>query len=278
MDELCHRVQFGTVNNRALQSMRGPTHPLATRPPATRNPEPGTTRYTEAVNSIVQNLRTLRARVRECARESGRDPLSVQILAVSKMFPPAAVREAWDAGQRLFGENRVQEAASKVRACPQGIEWHLIGPLQSNKARKAVEIFDVIQTLDRPKIIHRVGRITQDLGEKIRVYLEVNVGDEIQKHGVSPDRISTLLEIVDQYPNLLFEGLMCIPPYFPDPEQARPFFHRLRSLLERICDSGSASATQLSMGMSQDYAIAIQEGATVIRVGTSIFGPRSSPW
>ena len=242
--------------------------------PGTRNPEPGTTRYTEKVNSIAENLRTLRARVQECARESGRDPLSVQILAVSKMFPPAAVREAWDAGQRLFGENRVQEAASKVPACPQGIEWHLIGPLQSNKARKAVEIFDVIQTLDRPKIIHRVGRITEDLGKKIRVYLEVNVGDEIQKHGVSPDRISTLLEIVDQYPNLLFEGLMCIPPYHPDPEQARPFFHRLRSLLEQICDSSSASASQLSMGMSQDYAIAIQEGASVIRVGTAIFGPR----
>ena len=239
-----------------------------------RHSELGTPRYTGAVNSIAENLRTLRDRVQECARASGRDPLSVQILAVSKMFPPAAVREAWEAGQRLFGENRVQEAASKVPACPQGIEWHLIGPLQSNKARKAVEIFDVIQTLDRPKIIHRVGRITEDLGKKIRVYLEVNVGDEIQKHGVRPDRISTLLEIVDQYPNLLFEGLLCIPPYHPDPEQARPFFHRLRSLLEQICDSSSASASQLSMGMSQDYAIAIQEGASVIRVGTVIFGPR----
>ncbi len=208
------------------------------------------------------------------ARESGRDPLSVQILAVSKTFPAAAVREAWDAGQRLFGENRVQEGASKIPACPQGIEWHLIGPLQSNKARTAVELFDVIQTLDRPKIIHRVGRITEDLGKKVRVYLAVNVGDEIQKHGVRPDRILTLLEVVDQYPNLLLEGLMCIPPYLPDPEQARPFFHLLKSLLEQIFESGSASAGQLSMGMSHDYTIAIQEGATVIRVGTAIFGPR----
>ena len=208
------------------------------------------------------------------ARESGRDPLSVQILAVSKTFPAAAVREAWDAGQRLFGENRVQEGASKIPACPQGIEWHLIGPLQSNKARTAVELFDVIQTLDRPKIIHRVGRITEDLGKKVRVYLAVNVGDEIQKHGVRPDRILTLLEVVDQYPNLLLEGLMCIPPYLPDPEQARPFFQLLKSLLEQIFESGSASAGQLSMGMSHDYTIAIQEGATVIRVGTAIFGPR----
>lgn len=226
------------------------------------------------MNSIAENLQALRARVQECAREGGSDPLSVQILAVSKTFPAAAVREAWDAGQRLFGENRVQEAASKIPTCPQGIEWHLIGPLQSNKARKAVELFDVIQTLDRPKIIHRVGKITADLGKKIRVYLEVNVGDEIQKHGVSPDRISTLLEIVDQYPDLRFEGLMCIPPHLPDPEQGRPFFRRLRSLLEQICDSGSASANQLSMGMSHDHTIAIQEGATVIRVGTAIFGPR----
>ena len=173
-----------------------------------------------------------------------------------------------------LGKTGCKKPLPKSRPVPQGIEWHLIGPLQSNKARKAVEIFDVIQTLDRPKIIHRVGRITEDLGKKIRVCLEVNVGDEIQKHGVSPDRISTLLEIVDQYPNLLFEGLMCIPPHHPDPEQARPFFHRLRSLLEQICDSSSASASQLSMGMSQDYAIAIQEGASVIRVGTAIFGPR----
>ena len=226
------------------------------------------------MNSIAENLQTLRARVETTARESGRDPLSVQILAVSKTFPAAAVQEAWDAGQRLFGENRVQEGASKIPACPQGIEWHLIGPLQSNKARTAVELFDVIQTLDRPKIIHRVGRITEDLGKKVRVYLAVNVGDEIQKHGVSPDRILTLLEMVDQYPNLLLEGLMCIPPYLRDPEQARPFFQLLKSLLEQTFESGSASAGQLSMGMSHDYAIAIQEGATVIRVGTAIFGPR----
>ncbi len=130
------------------------------------------------MNSIAQNLQTLKARVEVTAQECGRDPLSVQILAVSKKFPPAAVQEAWSAGQVLFGENRVQEAASKIPDCPQGIEWHLIGPLQSNKARKAVELFDVIQTLDRPKIIHRVGRITQDLGKKVRVYLEVNAGDE----------------------------------------------------------------------------------------------------
>ena len=172
------------------------------------------------------------------------------------------------------GENQVQEAASKIPDCPPGIEWHLIGPLQSNKARKAVELFDVIQTLDRPKIIHRVGRISGDLGKKIRVYVAVNIGDEVQKHGVSPERISTLLEVVDQYPNLLLEGLMCIPPYLPDPEQTRPFFQRLKSLLEQISESGSTSASQLSMGMSHDYAIAIEEGATLIRVGTAIFGPR----
>ncbi len=225
------------------------------------------------MSSIAENLQALKTQVEETARKSGRDPLSVQILAVSKRFPPAAIREAWNAGQRLFGENRLQEAASKIPVCPQGIEWHLIGPLQSNKARKAVELFDVIQTLDRPKIIHRVGNIAEDLGKKIRVYLEVNVGDEIQKHGINPDRISTLLEIVDQYPDLLFEGLMCIPPHLPDPEQARPFFRRLGSLLE-LRDSGSASANQLSMGMSHDYPIAIQEGATMIRVGTAIFGPR----
>ena len=226
------------------------------------------------MNSIAENLQTLKAGVEKAAQECGRDPGSVQILAVSKKFPAAAVQEAWGAGQRLFGENQVQEATSKIPDCPQGIEWHLIGPLQSNKARKAVELFDVIQTLDRSKIIHRVGRIAEDLDKKVRVYVAVNVGDEIQKHGVSPDRISTLLEVVDQYPNLLLEGLMCIPPYLPDPEQARPFFQLLKSLLGQISESGSAAASHLSMGMSHDYVIAIEEGATVIRVGTAIFGPR----
>ena len=226
------------------------------------------------MNSIAENLQTLKTGVEKTAQECGRDPRSVQILAVSKKFPAAAVQKAWAAGQRLFGENRVQEAASKIPDCPQEIEWHLIGPLQSNKTRKAVQLFDVIQTLDRPRIIHKVGRVSEDLGKKVRVYVAVNVGDEIQKHGVSPDRISTLLEVVDQYPNLLLEGLMCIPPYLPDAEQARPFFRLLKSLLEEISESGSGSASQLSMGMSHDYVIAIEEGATVIRVGTAIFGPR----
>ena len=227
------------------------------------------------MNPIAENLQALKAEVEKTAQECGRDPRLVQILAVSKKFPVAAVQEAWSAGQRLFGENQVQEAASKIPDCPQGIEWHLIGPLQSNKARKAVQLFDVIHTLDRPKIIHRVGRITQELGKKVRVYVAVNVGGEIQKHGVSPDRISTLLEVVDQYPNLVLEGLMCIPPYLPDPEQVRPFFQLLKSLLKQISESGSASASQLSMGMSHDYEIAIEEGATLIRVGTAIFGPRA---
>ncbi len=231
--------------------------------------------WNTAFMTIAENLQTLRDRVQECARDSGRDPLSVGILAVSKTFPPTAVSEAWEAGQRLFGENRVQEAASKIPRCPRGIEWHLIGPLQSNKARRAVQLFDVIQTLDRPKIIHRIGRITEDLDKKIRVYVQVNVGDELQKHGVGPDRITTLLEAMRHYQNLLFEGFMCIPPYLPDPEQTRPFFRRLGSLLEQFRESGYASASQLSMGMSHDYPVAIQEGATIIRVGTAIFGSRA---
>ncbi len=209
-------------------------------------------------------------------RESGRDSGAVQILAVSKTFPPQAVEEAYGAGQTAFGENRVQEAASKIPLCPGKIEWHLIGPLQSNKARKAVELFDVIQTLDRPRIIHKTGRAAADLGKKLRVYLEINLAGEVQKHGARPDDFPYLLDAVERYPSLQLQGLMCIPPYSPDSEMSRPFFRQLRRLLEPINQSHSAPLRQLSMGMSQDYEVAIQEGATLIRVGTAIFGPRGT--
>lgn len=226
------------------------------------------------MTSIVENLQSLRTRVEEASRASQREPDSVCILAVSKTFPAEAVESAWRAGQHRFGENRVQEAAAKIPACPEEIEWHLIGPLQSNKARKAVELFHVIQTLDRPKIIHRVGRIADELDKPIRVYLQVNVGDEPQKHGVAPERIPKLLEIVNRYPRLRCEGLMCIPPYAADPELTRPYFRRLRTLLDGLADTGLSPGHQLSMGMSHDYPIAIEEGATLIRVGTAIFGAR----
>lgn len=209
-------------------------------------------------------------------RESGRSPGSVQILAVSKTFPPQAVEEAYGAGHTAFGENRVQEATSKIPLCPEEIEWHLIGPLQSNKARKAVELFDVIQTLDRPKIIQKTGRAAADLGKELKVYLEINLAGEAQKHGACPDDFPRLLDAVERYPSLHLQGLMCIPPYNPDSDMSRPFFRQLRSLLKLINQSRSAPLRQLSMGMSQDHKIAIQEGATLIRVGTAIFGPRGT--
>ncbi len=231
-------------------------------------------RYTEAVSSIAANLQKIEGQVSVAARRVGRDLRSVQILAVSKTFPHQAVEEAHRSGHSAFGENRVQEAAAKIPLCPEGIEWHLIGPLQSNKARTAVQLFDVIQTLDRPRIVHKTGRAAEDQGKELKVYLEVNVGGEAQKHGSGPDDLPRLLEALEQHPSLHLQGLMCIPPYSPDPKESRPFFRQLRSLLEQVNRSRPEPLNQLSMGMSRDYEIAIQEGATLIRVGTAIFGPR----
>lgn len=226
------------------------------------------------VSSIGSNLQELEHHLHEVIRKAGRKRSSLQLLAVSKTFSPQAVSEAHYCGQKSFGENRVQEAARKIPLCPKGIKWHLIGPLQTNKARKAVQLFDVIQTLDRPKIIHKTGRVAEDLGKKMRVYLQVNVGGEVQKHGASPSDLPSLLEALEKNPSLQLEGLMCIPPHDPDPEKTRSFFRQVRSLLEQIDHLSAKPIDQLSMGMSRDYEIAIQEGATLIRIGTGIFGPR----
>ncbi len=228
------------------------------------------------VSDIASNLLHLRDDIAEHAVRCGRRPEEIQLLAVSKTFPPEAVSCAADAGQLLFGENRIQEAEEKIPRCRGGLEWHLIGHLQSNKAKLSVELFDVVQTVDSLKLAKRLGRLAVGRAQPLRVMIQVNVGDEPQKSGTDPQHLEPLIEAVDSQASLRLLGLMAIPPYDPDPEKVRPYFARLRELLEQVNRSRPRPLDQLSMGMSGDYPDAIQEGATLLRIGTAIFGPRAS--
>ena len=222
---------------------------------------------------IDRNLSRVRGEISGILERLGRPPESVKLLAVSKTFPVAVLEQAVRAGQRCFGENRIQEAEEKVPHFPD-LQWHLIGPIQSNKARRAVETFDVVQTLDRAKIIDRVGRFAGELDKELEVFLQVNVGAEDQKHGCRVEEAADLAVRIDSFPGLRLQGLMCIPPYHPDPEAGRRYYARMRELRDEINQTRESPLVQLSMGMSHDFAVAIEEGSTLVRVGTAIFGRR----
>ena len=228
------------------------------------------------VTDIAANLESIREQIRETAERAGRDPASVQLVAVSKTLPPEVVRQAAAAGQLSFGENRVQEAQEKIPALTDaGLEWRLIGHLQSNKARRAVELFNVIETIDSPRLATTIDRIAGEMGKRMPILLEVNVGEETQKAGVEPAELGPLVDFARRLPNLELRGLMAIPPYEDDPERSRPYFRRLARLLQEINRSLDTPLTDLSMGMSHDFRVAIQEGATLVRIGTAIFGART---
>ena len=232
--------------------------------------------YTGLVVDIASNLRRLRDRIDSIARSSGRSPELIDLLAVSKTFPADAVEQAYRVGQTSFGENRVQEARLKIPAIGrEQIQWHLIGNLQLNKVRRAVALFDVIQTLDREEVVLKVARCAQELGKKIAVYIQVNVGAEDQKHGVEPGAVEELVTLVDYQPSLDLLGLMAIPPHQKDPEGSRPYFRRLADLMTQVNGGRAKPLSRLSMGMSHDYSVAIEEGATLLRIGSAIFGARA---
>jgi pyridoxal phosphate enzyme (YggS family) len=226
-------------------------------------------------DSLARNLASVRERIARAARSADREPDDVTLIAVSKTHPAEVVRVAVEAGADNLGENRVQEAVSKRPEVPPA-RWHLIGPLQRNKARAALETFDVIHTVDRPEIIDRL----QFLLEKhwpdrvVDVLLEINVGDEPQKAGVEPDAAPMLLEAALAADRLSVRGVMAIPPFTDDPEASRPYFRALRAIRDRLQDGSGRPMPELSMGMSHDFEVAVAEGATMVRVGTAIFGPR----
>lgn len=205
------------------------------------------------------------------------------LVAVSKTVAPSLIRQAIEAGVRVLGENRVQEAATKipelesVAAAAHKVVWHLIGHLQSNKARRAVELFSAIQSVDGFKLAARLDGIASELGKRLPVFLEINLGGEESKAGVSPDKVLPLCEQVSKLAHLELKGLMAVPPFLDDPEQVRPFFRQLRRLRDEALQAGivGESFRELSMGMSNDFEVAIEEGATLVRVGTALFGSRS---
>ena len=224
---------------------------------------------------VASNLERLLEKVQTIAIACRRKPEEIRVLAVSKTFSADCVRQAFASGQTLFGENRVQEAEEKIPLVNlSGLAWHLIGPLQSNKVRRAAQLFDVIQTLDRQKIVDRLNRWAEELGRTLLVFLEVKSGEEPQKHGILPQDLAGMVELVDSMPRLELQGLMTIPPYHEEAEASRPYFRQMAELLAEINRSRQQPLRELSMGMSHDYQIAIEEGATLVRIGTSIFGSR----
>ena len=221
--------------------------------------------------SIRDNLNSVRDRIASAAARVARDPSEVKLIVVSKTHPPETVREAIAAGAFLFGENKVQEAEGKILELGRGeIEWHLIGHLQSNKARKAVQLFDVIHSVDSMDIAHRLERICVEEGrQSLQVLVQVDLAGEDTKSGIAEADLPALIEFLTSCERLKLIGLMILPPFFDDPEATRPYFERLRDIRDRLLPGG-----ELSMGMSNDFEVAIEEGATMARVGTAIFGER----
>lgn len=220
---------------------------------------------------IADNLQSIRSRIANAAQRSDRDAAEVKLIAVSKTHPVEVLREAMAAGVSVFGENKVQEADGKiVGLASDGIEWHLIGHLQSNKARKAVQLFDVIHSIDSVEIAERLERICVEEGrESLPVLIQVDLAGEQTKSGIAETELPTLIEYLKSCERLKLIGLMVLPPFFDDPEATRPYFKHLRDIRDRLLPG-----RELSMGMSNDFEVAIEEGATMVRVGTAIFGGR----
>ena len=229
-----------------------------------------------AVKSGPDPLGAVRARIEQAARSARRSPDEVTLIGVTKTVPPGRIRPVVEAGLRHIGENRVQEAASKVEAlaalAPRP-QWHLIGHLQSNKATRAVALFDWIHSIDGEELASRVDRAAGARGVKVNVLIQVDLGHEATKHGAQAEDVAALARSIAALPNLALRGLMTIPPLSRNPEGSRPFFRRLRTLRDEVA-AGGPPLPELSMGMSFDLEVAIEEGATMIRVGRALFGER----
>ena len=230
--------------------------------------------------SIAENIAQVRNRIAAAARRAARNPDDITLMGVSKTFPAAYIREAYAAELRVFGENRVQEFAGKADALRdlRDAEWHLIGHLQTNKAAKATELFDAVDSVDSVRMAEKLNAFAEGAGKKLSVLIEINVGGEQAKSGVAPgsNELEQILQGAPRWGNLKIQGLMTVPPYTEDPEGSRPYFRQLRQIRNRIAERGlpKIGATVLSMGMSHDFEVAIEEGATCVRVGTAIFGER----
>ena len=223
------------------------------------------------MSDIAGNLAVVRGRVQEAASRTGR---AVDLLVVSKTWPSEVVRDAVEAGQLLFGENRLQEGEEKIPKLPGELEWHFIGGLQRNKVRRVLPLFPVVHSLSSMKLVRFANRVADELALSPKVFLEVNIGEEESKHGFSAENLRSDLEEILSCESLSVQGLMCIPPRVESAEEARPWFAKVRELQEDLEERGGRKFPGLSMGMSGDYEVAIEEGSTIVRVGSAIFGPR----
>lgn len=233
--------------------------------------------------SIADNIARIRAVIQVASARAGRDPDDVTLMAVSKTFPPESVRQAYAAGVRVFGENRVQEFAGKTEALRDlaDAEWHMIGHLQTNKAAKSAELFSTIDSVDSLKLARKLNDSAAQLGKRLPILIELNVGGEAAKTGMDPQspELEDILLSAPYLEHLAIRGLMTVPPFTDDPQQARPFFRKLLEVRDQVANRQlpGVSMDVLSMGMSHDFDVAIEEGSTCVRVGTGIFGEREKP-
>ena len=229
-------------------------------------------------NTIERNIRSVQKRITDAAVSCGRLPEEITLLAISKTFPTESISKAAAAGLSTFGENRVQEAEGKILYFRErsGFEWHLVGHLQTNKARRAAELFDVVHSLDSIRLAVKLNQACLDIGKRLSVLLQVDLGKEESKSGADPEQVRGIIEKVSVLKGLRLDGLMTIPPFFENPGQTRSYFARLSELKESLESEqpGCLGRQHLSMGMSHDFETAIREGATIVRLGTSIFGQR----
>jgi len=223
---------------------------------------------------FANNLNSIQQRIRVACERAGRAPDSVTLLAVSKTHPPETILAAANCGQLLFGENKIQEAKAKIPLCPGKCRWHFIGHLQSNKVRDAVELFEMIQSVDSLSLAREINKRCDQAAKKMPVLLEVNVAGEASKSGYEPGKLLAELMELSKFPRVEIRGLMTVPPWAPEVEKARPHFRRLRELKMQCEEILGIPLLHLSMGMSGDFEVAIEEGATLVRIGTALFGPR----
>ena len=227
------------------------------------------------VNDVTENLDRVRSEIAAAAQKSGRLVNDIELVAISKTHEAEKVRAALDAGQQIFGESRVQEARAKIPLLPSAARWHFVGRLQKNKVRHALPLFELFHSVDSVELAGDMNRIAEEGGLHPRVLLEVNVAGEGSKIGFAPDSLRSQMEGLLELPRLTIEGLMTIPPLAPEAEASRQYFVALRELRDQFAAQFKVQLPQLSMGMSGDFAVAIEEGATLVRVGTAIFGKRT---
>ncbi len=224
--------------------------------------------------SVAENLAVIQQRISAACERAGRAPESVTLLAVTKGQPPEVVNEAGKLGLTFIGENKIQEAKSKIPLCSGKLRWHFIGHLQTNKCRDAVELFEMIQSVDSLHVAQEISKRAEQAGKTMPILLEVNLAGEASKFGYAPDRVQAELKQLNDLPRLEIHGFMTVPPWTSNAEHVRPVFRQMRELKERAEQTLGAPLPHLSMGMTGDFEVAIEEGATIVRIGTALFGPR----